>query len=83
MEWNFKKYGFKIINWNFPKDDVPHCETVLKINTNLEKIDNETYSFSGTPLPWDGELKKLENLKRSIELSIKEIKEKIKNSKKH
>jgi len=74
--WDFEKYGFKVINWDFPKDDMPHCEVVLKINTAVERLDEETYSFSGTPLPWDGELRLLENLKKSIELAIKEIKEK-------
>ena len=77
--WDFKKYGFKVINWDFPKEDVPHCEVVLKMNTAIEKKDEETYTFSGTALPWDGELDFLENLKKSIDLAIKEIKEKTKN----
>ena len=72
--WDFEQYGFKVINWDFPKDDVPHCEVVLKINTALEKIDEETYSFSYGGLPWDGQLELLKNLKKSIELAIKEIK---------
>lgn len=78
--WDFEKYGFKVINWDFPKDDEPHCETIIKINTGLEKLDEETYSFSGCPLPWKGELELLENLKKSINLAIDEIKKKAKSS---
>lgn len=81
MEWDFENYGFKIINWRFPKDDDPHCEIVLRINTGLEKIDKETYSFTNCSLPFDTELHILENLKKSIELAIDEIKEKTKNFK--
>ncbi|MBU2639394.1 MAG: hypothetical protein KKG75_01665 [Nanoarchaeota archaeon] len=79
-DWDFETYGFKVINWRFPEDDVPHCEVVLKLNTSIEKKDEETYSFSGTPLPWDGELSFLENLRKSIDLAIKEIKEKTKHN---
>jgi hypothetical protein len=77
LDWNFKKYGFKIINWDFPKDDVPHCEVVLKINTGLIKLNEDTYSLSG-PLPFDTGIEILENLKKSIGLAIKEIKQKTK-----
>jgi len=78
--WDFEEYGIKIINWDFPKDDMPHCEVVLKINTALEKINEETYSFTGCPLPWDGQLEFLENLKKSVDIAIKEVKEKTKSS---
>ena len=78
--WNFEEYGFKVINWDFPKDDMPHCEVVLKINTGLEKINEDTYSFTGSPLPWDGELELLKNLKKSIDLAGKGIKKKTKSS---
>ncbi len=81
MDWNFEKYGFKIMKWDFPEEDMPHCEIALRINTGLKKIDDETYSFSGSPLPWDGELEMLKNLKKSIELAIKEIEDKVKDSK--
>lgn len=76
--WDFEEFGFKIINWSFPKNDTPHCETVLKINTGLEQINDETYSFSGSPLPWCGELEFLKNMKKSAELAIEEIEKTIK-----
>jgi hypothetical protein len=75
-DWNFEEYGFKIINWNFPKRDIPHCEVTLKINTGLEKINEETYSFTSCSLPCDEQIVFLENLKKSAELAIKKIKKK-------
>ncbi len=78
IDWNLEEYGFKIINWDFPEDDCPHCELILRINTGLVKINDEIYSFTGCPLPWDTGLSFLENLKKSANLTIKEIKEKLK-----
>lgn len=78
--WDFEDYGLKAVNWDFPKDDVPHCEIVLRVSTSLQKTNGDSYSFSGSPLPYDDGLKLLENLKKSADLAIKEIKKKVKSA---